>query len=41
MRKFKVKLNGKEYEGEIEEIKAEENPETEEKKEESEKTDKE
>lgn len=41
MRKFKVKVNGKEYEVEIEEIKTEEKPETEEKKEEPEKTDKE
>jgi hypothetical protein len=41
MRKFKVKVNGKEYEVEIEEIKTEESEKTEEKKEESEKTDKE
>ena len=41
MRKFKVKVNGKEYEVEIEEIKTEEAEKTEEKKEESEKTDKE
>jgi len=42
MRKFKVKVNGKEYEVEIEEIKAEtskKNEKTEEKKQEPEKTD--
>lgn len=42
MRKFKVKVNGKEYEVEIEEIKtesAEKSENTEDKKEESQKTD--
>ncbi len=40
MRKFKVKVNGKEYEVEIEEIKTEGAEKPEEKKEESEKEDK-
>ena len=40
MRKFKVKVNGKEYEVEIEEIKADETEKPEEKKEETEEEDK-